>query len=155
MCKTVMHLSCILSVQCTALRLQDAACRITLSSSLHDNHLHPLSPPPLPFRLFPACAIILRRRHATTQRFACRGRRHGMHASSQQLDHRAATASVAVASDREDEPAGCCADVEPRAAGSNSSRKRDAPGPSVSPEKRDPNGRPALCCAALRWAVMI
>lgn len=49
MCKTVMHLSCILSVKCTALRLRDAACRITLSSSLHNNHLHPLSPPPPPF----------------------------------------------------------------------------------------------------------
>ena len=53
-----------------------------------------------------------------------------------------------MASDREDQPAACCSEHHSQAAGSSGSRKRDAPGPSLSPEKHDPTGTSALLCAA-------
>lgn len=105
-------------------------------------HYTILAPPPLsPIRW-------LSRPLQTPKHFGFREGRD-RHASSRQLDDRAATARVAVASDREDQPAGCCSEDQSQAAGSSSSRKRDAPGPSLSLEKRDPNGTSALCSAVL------
>ena len=142
----------VMQSECTVCRTVIVGRRISHHIQLSPEQ-QPVPPPSSPSSSGIASSL------CAAQHFVYRGGRHGIHASSQQSDGRAATpevatASVAVASDREDQPAGCCAEDQPQAAGSSSSRKRDAPGPSWSPEMRDPNGMPALCCDALCSAVM-
>ena len=74
---------------------------------------------------------------------------HAMPASSQQAGYGAATARAAVACDRADQLGTCCMTDQPGPVGASSSRKRDAPGPCLSPDKSGPNGMSAICCKVL------
>lgn len=94
--------------------------------------------------IHPSCKCLEPQCKAGTTAIIIVACRHG--SISDQSEHRGRAASAVVASDQPDQHVAPCSEAQPRYAGSgsNGSRKRDAPGPSLSPDKPDPHGLPSL-----------